>query len=929
MDHNSVYTFNVLPLFDSQPPPTLTNIVLNALADGAVVVTANARAARALKLHHAEQQRAIGLTMWGSPAIFDWDTWLHHLWNEHSSSSSKSPLLLTPLQEHAVWLRVQRKDARLVVSPDDLAALAQSGYRRLKEYELRRDQNSSWLEPDAEHFRQWAMSFDQLCNAHNWTSHSSIEALLSRAAQTSMLILPRLILLAGFDRFTPSQQTLLHNLREAKVHIEVAAQEPPAELKHTLLVASDSRDELYTCAEWSRSKLANDASIRIGVIAPDVSNIRSEATRVFQTVLMPQSLDVANTPVQMPFEFSLGEPLSTVPVVRAALLLLRWISTQLREEDISWLLLSDFFNINITETLALAQLDFKLRDSGALSPETSLVTFVHDHPSIPFSNRMRKVLREAQEGRVQNGEGRYSHWSELAQKILSDAEWPGYRTADSVQFQAEQRWLRLLDEVSLLDFAATKVKFSDFLGTLERHARETIFTAESHYAPIQILGALESSGQTFDAIWFLGVDDAHWPQAGRPYPLLPISLQRASKMPHCDSATDTELAVAVTRRIAQSAPECIFSYARQNKEGELRASPILRMLFDEGMRTVSTVAFRQQMGLQELPKMHSQAESQILASQIAPWPIDRIAGGADVLKDQAACPFRAFAARRLTAQPLNRTEWGLDAAQRGNLQHHILEAVWSPETPEAFRMITVDDLKAVTSAGRLDEVLRYHIGNAFESLIRKNSANSWMQAYLESEQRRLLVRLREWMQIEAKRQPFIVEKREERLRDVNVGSLKLNLRADRIDKLPDDSHLLIDYKTGEVNVSAWNGERPDEPQLPLYAVYGNVERVSGLLFAQIRAGKTQIAGRAVNARQNVSADLTSSSSLVSQQYDDKMHDAWQQALLQLADEFLHGEASVHPKHGSETCTYCPLPGLCRIAEAGLANEPGEAEAESV
>jgi probable DNA repair protein len=825
-------------------------------------------------------------------------------------------------------MRVQQSDARLVVSPDELATLAQSAYQRLSEYELHRERNTPWFEPDTEHFRQWAKAFDQLCREHNWTSRSEIEDLLIDASRAGSLTFPKRILLVGFDLLTPVKESLLQSLREAGVMAEEASQ-PPMELTPTLLMASDARDELFACAEWCRHKLENNSGIRIGVIAPDVSSTRAEADRVFRTVLMPQSLDLANTSVHMPFEFSLGVPLSTVPVVHAALLLLRWISTQLREEDVSWILLSDFFNIDESEALELAQLDFKLRDSGALSPEISLKTFVNRHTSSPFAMRMRKVLKAVEESHAQSSDSSYSYWSELTQKLLGLAEWPGYSSPDRVQFQAQQRWIRLLDEISLLDFARRKVTFAAFLQTLERHAGETTFIAESHHAPIQILGALESSGQTFDAIWFLSADDAHWPKTGRPHPLLPLALQRAAKMPHCDAATDTELALTVTHRIAESAEECVFSYARQNKEGELRPSPILGMIFREGLSPVSAVEFRRQIEASESANTKSQIDSAVVASQIVPWPVHCAAGGADVLKDQAACPFRAFASRRFAAQPLNRTEWGPDAAQRGSLLHKILETIWSPETSEAVRLVTDDDLRAVTSANRLDEVLRYHIGNAFQSLVREHAEDTWMQAYLESEQRRLLVRLHDWMSYEAKRQPFTVDKREERLRDVNVGGLKLNLRADRIDKLPDSSHLLIDYKTGEVSASAWKGERPDEPQLPLYAVYGNVERVSGILFAQIRAGKMGFAGRAINAKQTVLADLNASSPLVNQQYDDNMHDAWEQALLQLAEEFLQGEASVDPKHGTDTCTYCPLPGLCRIAEADLARETSEAEVADV
>ena len=284
----------------------------------------------------------------------------------------------------------------------------------------------------------------------------------------------------------------------------------------------------------------------------------------------------------------------------------------------------------------------------------------------------------------------YTDWSELVQQILQLAEWPGFRPLDSVQFQAQKRWLKLLDEISLLDFAGRKVAFSAFLQTLERQANETTFTPESHHAPIQLLGAFESSGQTFDAIWFLGVDDAQWPPTGRSHPLLPVALQRRAKMPHCDAATDTDLALTITRRIAESAPECIFSYARQSKEGELRPSPILSAIFeDANVQEVSSADFKKRISVPESLSLNSQAESTVIPSQIVPWAVDRVAGGADVLKDQGACPFRAFVKRRFAAQPLNRTEWGLDAAQRGSLLHSVLEAIWSPQSPEQFRMLSL------------------------------------------------------------------------------------------------------------------------------------------------------------------------------------------------------------------------------------------------
>src|ERR1700744_26081 len=257
-----------------------------------------------------------------------------------------------------------------------------------------------------------------------------------------------------------------------------------------------------------------------------------------------------------------------------------------------------------------------------------------------------------------------------------------------------------------------------------------------------------------------------------------MALQREARMPHSSAAVDTDLGYVVTKRIADSAPESIFSYARQNKEGELRPSPLLAKIFGSEALAISATDFSRHLGLSEDTQKEITIESVTVASEIVPWPLDRIAGGADVLKAQAACPFQAFATRRLAAKQLNRTDWGLDAAKRGNLLHGIMENIWSPDTPEPFRMVTLDDLIKVIATQRLDEALRYHIANAFHTLIHEHAGDAWAQAYFESEQDRLLTRLREWMLQEVERQPFTVEAREQRLTDVHVGELKLNLRAD-------------------------------------------------------------------------------------------------------------------------------------------------------
>jgi ATP-dependent helicase/nuclease subunit B len=300
-----------------------------------------------------------------------------------------------------------------------------------------------------------------------------------------------------------------------------------------------------------------------------------------------------------------------------------------------------------------------------------------------------------------------------------------------------------------------------------------------------------------------------------------------------------------------------------------------------------------------------------------------------VIKDQAACPFRAFAARRLNADELNRSEWGLSAGQRGMLLHKVMELLWSPEKGQLHNLA---DLQAAIAEGRLRAEIEGAIADVFAPLVKENGGDAWMEAYLASVQRRLLTRLEEWVRIEAERVPFTVEATEKVLDDVSVGGLKLRLRADRIDQVGDDGlaegqRLLVDYKSGKVSTKDWDGMRPNEPQLPLYAIFGNVENVCGVVFARINVEKTELEGCVSDVRAQLFADKKLSSNLAKNPYNNAIRNEWTTALLNLAEDFLHGEAQVDPKDGTKTCKFCAMPGLCRVAEKREASTEDETEAD--
>jgi RecB family exonuclease len=177
--------------------------------------------------------------------------------------------------------------------------------------------------------------------------------------------------------------------------------------------------------------------------------------------------------------------------------------------------------------------------------------------------------------------------------------------------------------------------------------------------------------------------------------------------------------------------------------------------------------------------------------------------------------------------------------------------------------------------------------------------------------------LLQWLDYELGRPDFIVEACEKE-QTVKIDGLELHLRVDRIDRV-DKGRLILDYKTGVASASMWEGERPDEPQLPLYGTHGGVEDLCGVLFAKIRAEEMHFVGSAKDPATTVYRNFSGRTKVKSNLTEDALRQ-WSETLRILAADFLTGNAAVEPKSYPKTCRFCPLPGLCRVAEVNVATE---------
>ena len=903
--------------------------VLAILERGGQLVTANARSARDLRQLYGEHQVLhAGREAWASPLIYDWHSWLAEQWHQLLLTGSESRLLLSGLQEESVWATIIRQEveARSLISPQEVARLAQNAWARLATYgglamlrqgpwgtaDTHSDRSLGIETQEPELFRRWAMEFERRCQRHGWLSSALLPWVVAEAIVNRTLNAPAEIAWTGFDRTTPAESAIRAALATGGCQQSNASLNMHAATRRVSLPTLDQ--EFEACALWARDTLRENPSARVGVLLQNPSSARAQLDRIFRRVLTPESESLRSTPEKPVYEFTLGLPLGDVPMVRAALLFLQWMDGPIEREQISWLLSTGFFALS-EDTTALIAADARLQQEELLPPEMTLdalTTRLEKHARGGGAvSRWTTAMRHARAMHTPqlSRERACRQWVETTVAALSAAGWPGTRAEDSVSYQVRDRWQEILEDVASLDFAESRLTYAAFLKHLLPHAEAALFNAESEGALVSISGVLESAGRVYDAAWVLQSTDEAWPIRSSAHSMLPRWLQAELGMPRGDAQQDAAFSSAVLERLQNNTVSLTFSHAHESANGTQRPAPLFTHFPEEVMTpTTGRQAACLAEAFEDLPGLA--------------WPgATHEAGGQDTLKMQAACPFQAFAAKRLGARELRSSAHGLDAAQRGTLLHNVLQTLWNDP-----RMKSSAGLHAVVANNILNACIAEHVGKWLGRYA--VDAGAWDEAYLQLEKQRLCTLIESWLLLELDRPAFEVENTEQK-KTVDIHGLRLNIRLDRVDKLAGDDEnagrILIDYKTGDVHASRWMGPRIDEPQLPLYAIAGDVDGLQDVFFAQLRPGKVCFTGSRAESQELVSVNAAKKQTAASQQDFNAILAGWTEWLNETSRQFQEGLAGVDPKKGAETCKHCAMGGLCRIAESGRAHQTAHKE----
>lgn len=828
----------------------------------------------------SNRQLASRIESWRRPSIISLNAWLAARWQEARYSVPNIPTLLSPPQEHALWERIIEGASPNLFNGSATARLASRAARLIAEWRIPIDGEAWNHHEDARQFVEWYKRFRRECVDSRWITRSDLWRLLPQWLSNGSCTREPAIF-AGFSRPIPAFEDLRPVLgRFAQVHAG-----KPAPLTDRIRVTSfsDFNGELEHSARWARSAIETNRNpwLSIAVLIPDLPARRKLVERVFTQVFYPGPSASTRRPFersQTAFHINAAAPLSDTPLVASAFLLLKLASNRIPLSDAGAILRCPFIGGAAQERGLRALADVKLRARRPLEVNLREIEYASaDCPVLQaLWSRIRGVVRQPALMRDLAG------WSQFIGGLLAALDWPGDSDLTGDEQAILGAWKDSLSNLSALGLVSGAVTLDSAIRHLSRILGSASDTG-SWSSPVQIFSPADAGGIVFDEAFVTGLSDETWPPRVDISPLVPLKLQCACGVPGSGPES--------LRSEGQRASSCLFELAsvlQGSYSGRL--SPFIQnAVFEKAADSPWTG---------KLPRQsYIPAQLETLEDTQGPryQSTESARGGSAVIKSQSQCPFRAFAEHRLGARPLEEAALGFDARERGGFLHKALQIVWQQlGTQSRLRGMSPDELSRL-------------VETAVAEAVHENPFEPFHQLASSAERQRLRGLILQWLEIEASRKyPFTVETVEQE-RAFEVSGLRLRLRVDRIDRLPNGNLVLIDYKSGLMSRNRLKCPRPPEPQLLVYtsAMEGTVD---GVFFAELQARDPRVVGLSRDKHfDSKSVDVKGF------EWDSYLSES-KAEVARLADEFVRGYAAVHPLSGA--CEYCAAKAICRVNEIG-------------
>lgn len=852
------------------------------LAEGFVVVTPSRRIAGLIADRYNSTMVAAGSNTWEAPAVMPLGAWIGEAFERlamAASAHARGNILLSPEQERAIWEQVVRE--RDEIEPEQIdafATLAMNAWSTATLWALPLAAvASSPGRQEVRAFVRWARRFEQRCDDLAAIDQYRFAERLAALEASFADILPP-FKFYGFPRLPPLLARIERRL-SATTPVPTSFGQASG-ITFECQAFANSEVEIRAAMIWAGARKRCQPQASVMVALTGVSRVDAILE---QRLLRGFRAGNDGEPVSVKqLDCPSGVSLADTALVQSALLILDRRRVR-RWDETSRLLLSPYLGEAESERGARALLDDRLRRRGDVDVALNSVIDAARQGGATCPALIARL--DAMVTTQESTPPRQSMhaWMLYAQSCLDAAGWPGDRELNGAEQSVMSEWHRVMDAAAQLDAVAPTCSWHTAFGRWRAILRRRQLVRLADVNAVQVVTLDEAVCVGADALWVTGFHDGAWPPPLEVSPLLPFALQREYGIPGSHPARDLEDAETRLRLLAHRHPQARWSFAQM--EGATPRRPRTGIVCTPVASPRTRVWPRGDAGggFDSIDDTYTTA----LEGAVT------IGGGAALFRDQAACPFRALARHRLGARAPEDASPGLSALQRGILVHAVMAAVWGRVRSSANLAAAGEERKREIVAACVAAVIDQYRGRYRQ-----------LDAFWELEHARLIDLSLEWLGEESRRGEFEVVACEQS-RPARIGGYTVNTRIDRIDRLANGDLIIIDYKTGTVSRSNWSVPRPDDPQLPLYAVSADAEQISGIAYAGLKKGACKIVdepqGIMIDAQVADSADWN------------ERRQAWDSALKTLTQEIGSGYAPADPKNGVSTCRRCDLQCLCRVS----------------
>ena len=847
-----------------------------------------------------------------TPAVLGWQAWLKQL----ASDLDTMPVALNRVQESWLWEQVVRTDlskrpgmpAQTAASVRGLARHAREAYALMQEYRMDVDELAG-AGDEADALLRWIGAVHDCLRERNLTGRMlavDVGAYLLDLMHTEQFPLRiDTMLMAGFDVFTPMQTALLAAVQAMDIRVIQVIEDAPVAVGHVTACA-DMQSECRHIAGRIAAVLEKEPQARIGVVTAEAMADTALLKRRLDAELMPEWQGDAAS--QMQAVVMDGDVLTDTPMIRQLLQLLALAGEfGLSFDECSGLLFLPWLKGYDNERFGRAELDATFRRQNRHRLSFSGLLKSSYVSALPELSAVLKALAGWKRNKRSANE-----WVKAVHELLkatgfvqSGSDNEARRSNHEIRQMNAFRDV-LISLVAVDAMGGEKLSWMQFLSLLRTGCAEVRLAPLAKFANVMVLPLAQMGGLQFDYLFVMGMDEEAFPPPARPYALLPASLQKKYALPMSSGTVVYAASELLWQSLLRAAPTIDISYARQRDDKELLAASFVADL-ETGSGDIAPVdAVRLDMEVFD-------DESAV------PLPVGQaVRGGTSIIRNQSACPFRAFATHRLGISELGETTPGIEASSKGSLIHLALEYLWRELGTQAA-LAGLDDAATVT-------LIDAAIEHAWQEV--RVVADSRTREFEQKRMRRVLL---EWFELELNRPAFRVAAIEQEyllaLPEDSEQQFTVKIKADRMDVDASGRRILIDYKTGAKQSTAkWlvaeGGElddgRIEEPQLPQYALAAKLGEDDAVAFARVRSGDMAFEG--------LSGDDIGIKGIVA--CDGKRRapddwpgvlDDWKTNIDALATEFIEGRCDVSPRD-VHACDFCGLEAVCRIEEMGAQRE---------